>query len=186
MRDTSLSGRQLGHSVCVMAALLPFSFFDGARADEVGVSFWLQGQVRSFAAVPSNPGWSFESTSYHATASADASRNSALGGGIQARMKSPSDFVMVTPTYVFATPIGRTSRRGNDGFVPVTTTSLMRWPAPRCWRALTSLAWINGSPMGGPSSHERGAPCARARALSPRLMGANILAASGRCKPLGL
>ena len=33
-------------------------------------------------------------------------------------MKSPSDFVMVTPTYVFADAgLGRTSSRGNDGFV---------------------------------------------------------------------
>jgi hypothetical protein len=105
MRDTSLSGRQLAHSACVIAALLPFSFFDGARADEAGVSFWLQGQFGSFAAVSSNPGWSLESTFYHATSAAGAGTSFARGGGIQADMKSPTDFVMVTPTYVFATPV---------------------------------------------------------------------------------
>jgi hypothetical protein len=39
------------------------------------VSFWLQGQYGSFAAAPSQPGWSFENTFYHATAAAD------VGGG---------------------------------------------------------------------------------------------------------
>jgi hypothetical protein len=105
MRDASLSGRPFTHSACVIAALCPLAFFQDASADESGVSFWLQGQFGSFAAVPANPGWSFESTFYHATAGTDASRSFARGGGIQAGMKSPSDFVMVTPTYVFATPV---------------------------------------------------------------------------------
>ena len=105
MRDASLSGPAFTHSACVIAAVLPLALFQDASADEAGVSFWLQGQFGSFAAVPSNPGWSLENTFYHATAATDASRSFARGGGIQAGMKSPSDFVMVTPTYVFATPV---------------------------------------------------------------------------------
>src|SRR5262245_39926472 len=105
MLDASLSGRAFTHSACVIAAVLPLALFQDASADEAGVSFWLQGQFGSFAAVPSNPGLSFESTFYHATAGTDASRSFARGGGIQTGMKSPSDFVMVTPTYVFATPV---------------------------------------------------------------------------------
>jgi hypothetical protein len=93
------------HPACVVAALLPLAFFDPASADESGVSFWLQGQFGSFAAVPSNPGWSFESTFYHATAAADPGINFPRGGGLQVGVKSPSDFVMLTPTYVFATPV---------------------------------------------------------------------------------
>jgi hypothetical protein len=89
----------------VIAALPLLAFFQDASADESGVSFWLQGQFGSFAAVAANPGWSFESAFYHATAGTDASRSFARGGRIQAGMKSPSDFVMVTPTYVFATPV---------------------------------------------------------------------------------
>jgi hypothetical protein len=81
----------------VIAALLPLAFLQDASADESGVSFWLQGQIGSFAAVPSNPGWSLESTFYHATAAADASRSFARGGGIQTGVKSPSDVVMVSP-----------------------------------------------------------------------------------------
>ncbi len=69
------------------------------------MSFWLQGQFGSFAAVPSNPGWSFESAFYHARAVASAGVSFARGGGFQAGMMSPSDFVMVTPTYAFATPV---------------------------------------------------------------------------------
>ena len=60
-----LSGRSLIHLACVIAGLLPFALLDDASADEAGVSFWLQGQFGSFAAVPSNPGWSFESAFYH-------------------------------------------------------------------------------------------------------------------------
>src|SRR6185312_5399668 len=98
-------GRPLSYLKCVIAALLPLAVIDGSSADEAGVSFWLQGQYGSFAAAPSNPGWSLESTFYHATAAASAGVSFARGGGFQAGIKSPTDFVMVTPTYVFATPI---------------------------------------------------------------------------------
>jgi hypothetical protein len=105
MRDVCQSDRSLTSSACVIAVLLPLAFLDGASADEAGVSFWLQGQFGSFAAAPSNPGWSFESTFYHATAVASPSTSFARGGGFQVGVKSPTDFVMVTPTYVFATPV---------------------------------------------------------------------------------
>ena len=105
MRDVCRSDGPLSRSACVIAVLLPLTFFDGASADEAGVSFWLQGQFGSFAAAPSNPGWSFESTFYHATAAANPSLSFVRGGGFQTGIKSPTDFVMVTPTYVFATPI---------------------------------------------------------------------------------
>ena len=105
MRDVCLSDRPLTHSACLLAALLPFALSDRASADESGVSFWLQGQFGSFAAAPSNPGWSFESTYYRATAEASPSVSFARGGGIQTGVKSPTDFAMLTPTYVFATPV---------------------------------------------------------------------------------
>jgi len=90
---------------CLLAALSWFYFTRTAAADEAGVNFWLPGQYGSFAAVPSKPGWSFESSYYHA--SADGSRGISFerGGAIQAGMKSPSDFFMFTPTYAFETPI---------------------------------------------------------------------------------
>jgi hypothetical protein len=90
---------------CLLAALSCCYFPRIAAADEAGTSFWLPGQYGSFAAVPSEPGWSFENSYYHA--SADASRGIIFerGGGIQAGMKSPSDFFMFTPTYAFETKV---------------------------------------------------------------------------------
>ncbi|HEX5212756.1 MAG TPA: transporter [Pseudolabrys sp.] len=72
-----------------------------AAADEAGVSFWLPGQYGSYAAAPGKPGLSFEAAFYHATASANASATFARGGGIEVGIKSPSDFLMLTPTYSF-------------------------------------------------------------------------------------
>lgn len=88
---------------CSLATLSCFSFPRTAAADEAGVSFWLPGQYGSFAAVPSGPGWSFESAYYHASADAGRGVSFDRGGAIQAGMKSPSDFVMLTPTYAFKT-----------------------------------------------------------------------------------
>jgi hypothetical protein len=55
--------------------------------------------------VPSQPGWSFENTLYHATAAANVGISFERSGAIVAGIKSPSDFFMFTPTYVLATPI---------------------------------------------------------------------------------
>jgi len=95
----------LAHLACLLATLSCFYFLGTAAGDEGGTSFWLPGQYGSFSAVPSDPGWSFETSYYHA--SADASRGISFkrGGAIQAGMKSPSDFFMFTPTYAFETPI---------------------------------------------------------------------------------
>jgi hypothetical protein len=50
--------------IYVFVVLLGVQFSTPTTADEAGVSFWLPGQYGSFAAVPSTPGWSFESTYY--------------------------------------------------------------------------------------------------------------------------
>src|SRR5262249_53526962 len=99
------SDRPLTLSVGVIAAFLPLALFDRAAADEAGVSYWLQGQFGSFAAAQSNPGWSFESTFYHARASANPSLGVVRGAALQTGIQCTTDFVMVTPTYVFATPV---------------------------------------------------------------------------------
>ena len=52
-----------------------------AAADEGGVSFWLPGQYSSFAAMPSNPGLSFETVYYRQSPSAHAGINFVRGGG---------------------------------------------------------------------------------------------------------
>jgi len=90
---------------CFLATLSCCHLPCPAAADEAGTSFWLPGQYGSFAAVPSEPGWSFESAYYHG--SADDSRGISFprDGAIQAGMTSPSDFFMFTPTYAFKTRI---------------------------------------------------------------------------------
>ena len=55
--------------------------------------------------MPSDPGWSFESAYYHASAEAGGGVDFERGGGIQTGVKSPSDLFMFTPTYAFKTPI---------------------------------------------------------------------------------
>jgi len=119
MRDVFfLSDRRLTHSACLIAALFPLVFSDRAAADESGVSFWLQGRFGSFAAAPSNPGLSFESTFYHAKAAASPSLSFVRGGGFSDRHKvayrlrhGDSDICVRD-----AGP-GRTSGRRNDGLV---------------------------------------------------------------------
>jgi hypothetical protein len=63
-----------------MALRVNWSFPNLALADEAGVSFWLPGQYGSFAAVPSTPGWSFEGTYYHASATLTGLGGSTLWG----------------------------------------------------------------------------------------------------------
>src|SRR5215471_4759370 len=109
----------------LLATLASFALADVAVADEAGVSFWLPGQYGSFAATPGQPGWAFDTTFYHATAAASAERTFARGGGIQTGVKSPSDYVMWTPTYVFATPVlGGQAAVGMTALLGRNTTSV--------------------------------------------------------------
>ena len=54
--------RMVGYFVILVAALVSPTFSNFAMADEGGVSFWLPADFASYAAVPSQPGWLFEST----------------------------------------------------------------------------------------------------------------------------
>ena len=98
-------GATFGRFASLLAALPAFFFSDIAAADEAGSSFWVPGTYGSFAATPSQPGWSSESVFYHATAAASADRGFARAGEIHTGVKSPLDYVMWTPTYTFATPV---------------------------------------------------------------------------------
>src|SRR5579862_896594 len=97
------------HSACRkvigLAGIVICVSFRTAAADEAGVSFWLPGQYAAFAAEPGKPGLSFETAFYHATASAQRSVSFERDGHIEVSVKSPSDFVMLTPTYAFDTTI---------------------------------------------------------------------------------
>ena len=103
MKDGVVRSRWSRSSVVagLLSAVLTIAPFRTATADEAGVSFWLPGQYGSFAAVPGTAGLSFEATFYHATASANAHASFERDSHIEVGMKSPSDFVMLTPTYSF-------------------------------------------------------------------------------------
>jgi hypothetical protein len=88
-----------------LAGLIVCASFGTAAADEAGVSFWLPGQYAAFAAETGTPGLSFEAAFYHATSSAQRGATFDRDGHIQVGVKSPSDFVMLTPTYTFNTAI---------------------------------------------------------------------------------
>jgi hypothetical protein len=68
-------------------------------ADEGGVSFWIPGQIGSFAATQAEPGWSLPITYYHAWQDANASKNIQFGGNITAGLEAATDLIFLTPTY---------------------------------------------------------------------------------------
>jgi len=104
-RRCEQQSRMVGYFVILVAALVSPTFSNIAMADEGGVSFWLPGDFGSYAAVPSQPGWLFESTYYHASAAASGGISFPRGGGIEAGVKSPTDYFLFTPTYTFETQI---------------------------------------------------------------------------------
>jgi hypothetical protein len=87
-----------------------------AKADENGISFWLPGLYGSLAAAPQQPGWSFAAIYYHTSVSAGgdvaAAREITLGGfpptlnlNLNANVDAKVDLALLSPSYVFATPI---------------------------------------------------------------------------------
>jgi hypothetical protein len=129
-------GRTLVRVASLLAALRAVSGCDGAAADESGLSFWLQGTFGSFAAVPNEPGWSFDNTYYHATAATSGGARIARGGRLHDELKSPSDLFMLTPTYTFATPVlggqaavAMTATYGRNTSSSSESVALLRGPA---------------------------------------------------------
>jgi len=74
-------------------------------ADEGGVSFWLPGQMGSFAAVAAEPGWSVPVLYFHDSASANASKNFVIGGKLVAGVDATADLVFMLPGYTFKEPV---------------------------------------------------------------------------------
>jgi hypothetical protein len=76
-----------------------------ALADEGGASVWLPGQFASFAAVPDDPGFSFETMVYVRKASAMAGVDFSRGGGLLAGLSVNEQYLYLTPAYTFETPV---------------------------------------------------------------------------------
>jgi hypothetical protein len=81
------------------------SLVNQSFADEGGTSFWLPGQMGSFSASPSEPGWSIPLLYYYSSVKANASKSFLISGRVNAGLKARSDLFMVTPSYVFNKPI---------------------------------------------------------------------------------
>jgi hypothetical protein len=87
-----------------------------ARADEGGLSFWLPGLFGSLAAAPQAPGWALgilniyesESASGNVAAAREITINrfnSTINVNLNVNLAAHADLTMVSPTYVFATPV---------------------------------------------------------------------------------
>jgi hypothetical protein len=76
-----------------------------AMADEGGVSFWLPGQMGSFAATPVAPGWSLPLVYYHTHPGGSGGKDFPTGGRITAGLKTSADLVFGLPTYTFHDPV---------------------------------------------------------------------------------
>src|SRR5262245_58746694 len=76
-----------------------------AWSDEGGVSFWLPGQMGSFAAVATEPGWSVPVFYLHESASANASKNFIIGGRLVAGVAATADLAFMLPGYTFKEPV---------------------------------------------------------------------------------
>jgi len=75
------------------------------------VSFWLPGQMGSFAAVPGEPGWSLPVTYQSLLGDASGSKTFQIGAQVTAGFKVQTDLFMLSPTYLFRDPVagGQTS-----------------------------------------------------------------------------
>ncbi len=98
------------------AAIAIASAPDNAHADEGGVSFWIPGLYGSLAAAPQVPGWALGIVNLYtpvgATGNVAAARQVTIGNvpanvnvSLNATLHASPDFVLVNPTYVFATPV---------------------------------------------------------------------------------
>ncbi len=78
-----------------------------ARADEGGISVYLPGFYGSFAAAPTEPGWSLATVYYHTSvdAGADAAFPRGGSGQVDVGIEGRSDAVFFVPTYTFAEPV---------------------------------------------------------------------------------
>ena len=96
-----LKGRWLACGTAAALALVAH----GARADEGGAGFWLPGQMGSFSALPSDPGWSIPVVYYHASSDAGGGKAFEIGGQVRVNLNAKADLLLAVPTYVFSSPV---------------------------------------------------------------------------------
>jgi hypothetical protein len=87
-----------------------------AFADEGGVSFWLPGQMGSFAAAPAEPGWSLPLVLYHTQPSAGRTNEFLTGGKVTTGLDAKATLLFAVPTYTFAEPVAGAQAAVGVGF----------------------------------------------------------------------
>lgn len=103
---------------CCLLAILASTCLAGrpSFADEGGVSFWLPGEFGSLAAAPQVPGWALGIINIYeseqGSGAVAAAReitinkfNAAINVNLNLYLAAHADLVLVSPTYVFATPV---------------------------------------------------------------------------------
>ena len=87
-----------------------------AAADQGGVGFWLPGAFGSMAATPLVPGWALGAIYLHSSVSAGGdvaasraiafpNRSVNLNVNLDANLRATADLGILSPSYVFATPV---------------------------------------------------------------------------------
>jgi hypothetical protein len=94
-----LTRRILTGAVLLVASALP------AAADENGSSIWIPGQFASFAAVPSDPGFSLETVFYVGNATASEGTSFPRGGRLLSGTNDNQWYVYTSPTWTFEDPV---------------------------------------------------------------------------------
>jgi hypothetical protein len=75
-----------------------------AAADAGGISFWLPGLFGSLTAVPSTPGWTWQTVYIHNSSEADANKVFPRGGRVEVGLGGRGNLVAFGPSYVFSEP----------------------------------------------------------------------------------
>lgn len=100
-RRTNL-GCRIATSIGLAAALAVVSGV--SCADEGGASFWLPGQMASFAGAPGDAGWAMPLVYYQTSADASGSKNFSIGGNLAAGIDVNANLIFFAPTYTWAEP----------------------------------------------------------------------------------
>jgi hypothetical protein len=111
-RSTRATIISTGLLAAVMLSLAP----EHARADQGGVSFWLPGAFGSLAATPLQPGWAMGAIYLHSAVNAGGdvaasrtinfpNRAATLTVNLNADLRARADVGVLSPSYVFATPV---------------------------------------------------------------------------------
>ena len=86
-------------ALTILSGAIACCFGSRANADEGGVAFWFSGQYSSFAAVPTEPGWSLPAQGYYYNGGVSDKTTLPRGDVVTAGLDSSVPLIMIQPTY---------------------------------------------------------------------------------------